>query len=464
MNHVLRFATVVAVTAYSGIAMAQDHAAHSSQTAAGNIKARLATSKSAFRFVPQAVRYPHSYTAGPPRVGDGSDAQGGIAPVLIDKEPEVIKSNIPIASWLLPLDRRPGPANGEAKFRTHCNYSHHAYDDPIVFPGIAGGAHLHTFFGNTKTNASSTYASLRTSGRSTCGGGPINRSAYWYPAVLKDNAIGDGKTMVVKPDFATLYYNVDEKHTARVTRTPRGLSYVFGLNPSDPYDNMQRNEVAASGGANAYLNNGFLGWRCESRNGAMAGAPSPANPLQPYLRNADGSGTLFCPKSERLGAVLSGPGCWDGVNLTSPNGRGHVRQYVMNVTTGRQDLCPIGWYHIARFQMTIWFSHRGYNDYTTWYLSSDRMRGMTQFLNGQSMHADWFGAWDYSIMKTWMIHCNGTKIPGEAKPDPRRCSDTQFAERRKGITRGAAPDGSRLPQITTVPMTDLGKDRFDPLP
>lgn len=463
MRHVLKIATLAIATIWSGLALAQDHSAHSSHAAAGNGQSRLATAKSTFPFVQQPVRYPHGFSARLPRIGDGSDAQGGIAPALIDKEPPDFKTNVPIGGWILAQDRRPDLPNGEAKFRTHCNVSHHAYDDPIVFPGLRGAAHLHTFFGNTKTNAFSTYRTLRTSGRSTCAAGPINRSAYWFPSVLKDNAIGDGKKMIVKPDFATIYYNVDQTQIEHMTRTPRGFSYVLGFNPSDPFDNLQRNEVAATGGASRYVGNGFLGWRCESSNGAMRRAPIPGSPLQPYLRNADGSGTLFCPSSERIGAVLSGPGCWDGVNLTSPNGRGHVRQYVMNTTTG-QGICPVGWYHIARFQMTIWFSHMGYNDYKNWYLSSDRMRGMTHFLNGQSMHADWFGAWDYDIMKTWMINCNGTTIPGEAKPLPHSCNDTQFGDRRKGISGGPAPDLSRTPQVTFVPMTALGNGRFDPLP
>ncbi len=75
-------------------------------------------------------------------------------------------------------------------------------------PGQPGKAHLHQFVGNTGTNANSTYATLRTSGQSTCqnaNGGPVNRSAYWFPAML--NGIGG----VVKPDYWHLYYKRDPK-------------------------------------------------------------------------------------------------------------------------------------------------------------------------------------------------------------------------------------------------------------
>jgi hypothetical protein len=38
--------------------------------------------------------------------------------------------------------------------------SHSAPDDPIVFPGVPGAAHLHEFFGNTSANACSTYPTM----------------------------------------------------------------------------------------------------------------------------------------------------------------------------------------------------------------------------------------------------------------------------------------------------------------
>ena len=47
-------------------------------------------------------------------------------------------------------------------FRIPCAYSHMAFDDPIVYPGRPGAAHLHTFFGNTGTNAASTEQSSAT--------------------------------------------------------------------------------------------------------------------------------------------------------------------------------------------------------------------------------------------------------------------------------------------------------------
>ena len=69
-------------------------------------------------------------------------------------------------------------------FRTVCDFSHMAFDDPIVYPGQPGRSHLHAFFGNTGTDGNSTAESIAGSGNSTCRGGTVNRTAYWAPAII----------------------------------------------------------------------------------------------------------------------------------------------------------------------------------------------------------------------------------------------------------------------------------------
>ncbi|MFL6662370.1 MAG: DUF1996 domain-containing protein, partial [Rhizobacter sp.] len=86
-------------------------------------------------------------------------------------------------------------------FRISCDFSHMANDDPIVFPNQPGRSHLHTFFGNTGTDAFSTADSIATTGNSTCRGGTANRSAYWVPSMI------DTKTGApVRPADAMIYY------------------------------------------------------------------------------------------------------------------------------------------------------------------------------------------------------------------------------------------------------------------
>src|SRR5437868_11158870 len=45
-------------------------------------------------------------------------------------------------------------------FRMFCTAGQLVRDDPLFYPGQPGASHLHQFFGNTGTNASSAYQSL----------------------------------------------------------------------------------------------------------------------------------------------------------------------------------------------------------------------------------------------------------------------------------------------------------------
>jgi hypothetical protein len=67
------------------------------------------------------------------------------------------------------------------------------------------------------------------------------------------------------------------------------------------------------------------------------------------------------------------------------------------------------------------------------------------FKNGESFHTDWFGAWDYNVMKTWMKRCNGiADIDGSSGTDNwHECSDSEFGDGTQGVVQQAAPDGTR---------------------
>ena len=95
------------------------------------------------------------------------------------------------------------PTDGGGQFRTSCEFSHFAYDDPILFPDQPGAAHLHMFFGNTDVNAYTTQETLEDSGSSTCNGQELNRSGYWAPAVFD----GDGNVRV--PERNVIYYKAE---------------------------------------------------------------------------------------------------------------------------------------------------------------------------------------------------------------------------------------------------------------
>lgn len=330
----------------------------------------------------------------PPVSGGHSTVSLQIPPVTSppDSAPvelPAIASNFDVASELVPAWGN-GAIPPSAKpdvvgaFRFICNVSHEAYDDPIVYPGQPGKSHLHEFFGNTKANANSTYVSLRTTGSSTCNS-PLNRSAYWMPAML------NGKGKVVRPDYVSIYYKrmaaTDpncQKQAKACVDLPRGLRFVFGYNMLNP--------AAIPTGA-AYFN-------CDGPTATPGHYPD----IVTAAKN--------CPAGNMLGAIISAPDCWDGKNLDSPDHRSHVA-YGSYGDWGFFK-CPVDYpFVIPTFTMGVWYTtdddldRSGVWDSSkpTWSLSSDSMPGMAKMRPGSTFHADWFGAWDDSIMKTWADNC-----------------------------------------------------------
>ena len=267
-------------------------------------------------------------------------------------------------------------------FRFQCVPSHNAYDDPIVFPGQPGKSHLHTFFGNTGTNANSTYASLRTSGGSTCND-ILNRSAYWVPAMM------NGRGKVVMPNVINIYYKrrpTNDPECQRMGKAcvalPRGLRLIMGYNMARPTD-ATTTVVSCVG------------------TGATAGA------FHNIAQAAKG-----CPVGASLQLGINSPWCWNGTELDSVDHRSHLAYpsygnwgYLKCPATHPYVLpqLSIGVYYTT--DATLDRSGNEAADANTWYLSSDRMPGMAASVPGTTFHADWFGAWEDSVMAIWMANC-----------------------------------------------------------
>ncbi|HVK88112.1 MAG TPA: DUF1996 domain-containing protein [Kofleriaceae bacterium] len=329
-----------------------------------------------------------------PDASNGTDgAGGGDAPTdghdhnpppgwYMGGEPDPIPSNFDTSQFIgtRPLQNA-GAGGGEGAFRFIClalgpdNQPILSYDDPIVYPGQTGAAHLHQFFGNTLTNANSTYETLRTTGDGTCQGEAINRTAYWIPALL------DGTGNVVVPNHVIIYYKGEDPN---LTQLPRGLRYIAG----DPaFGNLTNDE--AYGSPNGGVLGGWEGiedWRCES--GGPASLTIPTN----------------CAVGTNILARVPFPHCWDGTNLDSPNHRTHVVHAKRDNNTG-QSSCPATHPKILpRFTIQVSYSILAGDDVTKWRLSSDNHGGV-QHEPGSTLHADWFGAWDDQIMTTWTQKC-----------------------------------------------------------
>lgn len=159
-----------------------------------------------------------------------------------------------------------------------CRLSHRLRDDPIVYPGQPGASHLHDFFGNRTTAASSTYETLVASGTTCSHLG--DTSAYWTPTLRVR------RRRVVPTDFDFYYINITTPHAA--TRSfPPGLRVIAGNSAATAPQGLQ-----------------VIQWLCDG------GEERPVPPRR-------------CGDKD-LVARIKFPDCWDGVNLDSPNHRSHM--------------------------------------------------------------------------------------------------------------------------------------------
>jgi hypothetical protein len=208
-------------------------------------------------------------------------------------------------------------------FRLMCEFSHLAYDDPIVYPGDARHAsHLHMFFGNTGANADvdvllaadERRARRARAARST--GRPTGRRRCSTAA---------GK--VVAPEFITVYYkgpgrDVNGNLTERPARCRPGCKMIAGYDMASPqsWNNFE--------------------WNCELTQRKQTTIPS-------------------CPTGEKVGVLLAFPTCWDGKNLDSTNHRSHMSYGVRNPDTGRMGCPTTHPVSLPEFTLGIWFTNDG---------------------------------------------------------------------------------------------------------
>lgn len=298
----------------------------------------------------------------------------------------MIPSNFTVSSEITtgPLAKSGAP-DVVGAFRFICLPGQLKSDDPIVYPGQPGRSHLHQFFGNTAADANSTYDSLRKTGQSTCMS-PVNRSAYWMPAML------NGRGSVVRPDYVTIYYKrrpASDPECQRMAKAciplPNGLRYIFGFNMLNP----------------ASAPTGAFHYRCD---GTGAGSGHYRDIMEAAQN---------CPTGARLGAVIDAPQCWDGKNLDSPDHRSHMA-YTSYGWWGYPKCPTTHPYVVPRFTMGAWYMTDDTLDRTgvwepgktvTWHLSSDVMPGTLPSRPGSTFHADWFGAWDPTVQATWTENC-----------------------------------------------------------
>jgi len=325
-----------------------------------------------------------------PPVGDIAEPELG---KNFDKVLAPIASNFPVApllqpSWGTGAIAESGAQEKVGAFRFNCEAGQVSYDDPIVYPGQPGKSHLHQFFGNLSANAYSTYASLRAKGDTTCVN-PLNRSAYWSPAML------DGKGNVRRPEFYQDYYKRapqgSEGCTVVATRCegiPTGLRQIFG------YDMVTGKTPTGS-----------VFWKCVGPTevaGVFKDIPSVA---------------AVCKPGNYITVTSSSPTCYNG-KLDSPNHRDHLA-YADFGDTGRLRCPATHPIAIPAFSLQIFYLILEGDTPADWYLSSDDMTamGMGRLPGGTTFHTDFMDAWDPDAKKTWtancidkMLSCNGADL------------------------------------------------------
>lgn len=346
-------------------------------------------------------------------------------------ETKQVSSGLSVARLLGPSRIPPSAApDVVGAFRFLCGPGQLSYDDPIVYPGRPGAAHLHQFFGNLGANAHSTYASLRQSGDSTCQNA-LNRSAYWMPAML------DGKGYVVRPDWVSIYYKRRPKNDpfcktagSACVGVPRGLRFVFGWDQTRPNEPQPDN-------AKLFNFKCVEGW-------------DPVNAATPDMVET----MKICKPGQWLNAVINTPECWNGVDLDTPDHRSHLAAMVRNVNTG-QSACPRSHpYIIPQFTMGVAYSIETGDKPELWHLASDTMLPPSLRRPGASFHSDYFEAWEDGIRQRWEASCLDKML---------NCSDGDLGDGQI-LSRGKHyPQRQVSPRLVAMPTNiEHGGDHGQP--
>jgi hypothetical protein len=257
-------------------------------------------------------------------------------------------------------DPPPADAGNLPEFRADCKYSHRLADDPIVFPGLPGASHMHSFVGNKAVDASTQPADLQEFTATTCKPAQ-DHSAYWVPT-LYDN-------QTHKPVETTgfrVYYRSLQNTSAGQMPMPNGLRLVAG-------DAKKR--VPTPRGAQGQFYCAFYG-------------PGDINGV---ARSTNGNWPI-CGGDATLHFQMRFPDCWDGKHLDSPNHKDHLAFGVNNA-------CPAD--HPVKIpSLTFDIQYGAKGSKAGYYLSSDPTGK-----SASSMHGDAFIMWDVKAMNQRTKNC-----------------------------------------------------------
>lgn len=354
----------------------------------------------------------------------------------------------------------PIPEGGQN--RTACEFSHFAYDDPLLYPNQPGKAHLHMFFGNTDVNAYSTYDTLKDSGSSTCNGGELNRSGYWVPAMI------DGKGNARIPERVVVYYKGYNPGPGVIQPYKPGMANISPMPISVAEDAVG----GVIGEANYKCSDNFSGY------GASEGPGATVHEIPKCLGLNQGY-----PNGYRsvLEMEVKFWYCWPrnstdygNWKLWQSSGKDRGGWWFGNCD-GRYGG---GLQELDQYPGISYFVNyviEPGEDTSQWYLSSDvdaKSSSSTPKLidkRGSMHHADWWGGWNEEINKEWVTNCASYIAPNRVP------SDCGFGYLSDGGPDGNSPRPGRAlkyrPQYDTpgnsshykVPMSTLFNELCKPL-
>lgn len=278
-------------------------------------------------------------------------------------------------------------------------------DDPVVYPGQPGRAHLHQGWGNMRFDANLTTERLLANPATNCNDTPFsaNRSSYWSPLLIHDS--GEG----IRPDLVSVYYKRktsaspyctpgDPQFMGTCVELPAGIKFVFGWDQFRPTAKVQ--------GAS---------WYCTGTTG--------------HYTDLEAVFAAGCKPGATLIANTLAPNCWNG-ELDSPDHRSHMA-YAKGDDYGRVK-CPATHPNVIpqqenKAQFTVTSDMVTADGKPRIALSSDHM--LASGKPGQTLHADYMEGWFPQFSKLWLDHCidkglncsggdlgNGRQLIGAARP------------------------------------------------
>ena len=217
--------------------------------------------------------------------GDGSGGGGHTGPGWLPVDQATWNAQLAEFRAMTP---RPVPANNVRvpEFNASCLYSHSRPDDPIIFPGMAGASHMHSFIGNVGTNAATTTDTLLRNAGTSCK--PANDlSAYWIPTLYE-------RGQAIEPKDVVVYYGSRLVNPTPTVPFPQGFRMIAG--------DAKLQVPTPAGSVNQFY--------CAGAGGEIG-------------RSGDGNWPLCAPGATLMFQLVF-PDCWDGVNLDSPTHKAHV--------------------------------------------------------------------------------------------------------------------------------------------